>query len=108
MRPAAHPIAPNYEQALQLYQQGRLKDAASVCSAILSVEPRHAGSRHLLGILALHDGNAPASAAFLRNSLAIDPRQPDAWCTLSTVLSQLGQKQEALDCTARVPFVDPG
>jgi protein O-GlcNAc transferase len=107
MRPAAHPIAPNFEQALQLYQQGRLKDAASVCSAILSVEPRHAGSRHLLGILALHDGNAPASAAFLRNSLAIDPGQPDAWCTLSTVLSQLGQKQEALDCTARAVQLAP-
>lgn len=107
MRPAAHPIAPNFEQALQLYQQGRLKDAAGVCSAILGVDPRHVGARHLLGILALRSGNAPASAVHLRNSLAIDSRQPDVWCTLSTVLLQLGQKREALDCTQRAVELAP-
>ena len=52
MRPAAHSIAPNFDQALQLYQQGRLMDAASVCSALLGADPRHAGPARLEAIRA--------------------------------------------------------
>src|SRR5882762_828284 len=101
MRPANHLIAPDFGQALQLYQQSRFAEAVSVCSSILKAQPRHAGALHLLGILALRANDTQASARYLRNSLAIDPRQADAWCTLSTVLLQLGQGQEALDCAQR-------
>lgn len=107
MQPAARSIAPNFENAVQLYQQGRIGDAASVCSAILNAEPRHTAALHLLGILALRRGDAQASAEHLRNSLAIDSRQSDVWCTLSNLLLQLGQPEEALNCTRRAVQLAP-
>ena len=107
MQPAARSIVPTFQQALQLYEQARFSDAASVCSALLGAEPRHTGALHLLGILMLRGGDPQASVGHLRNSLAIDARQSDVWCTLSTVLLQLGEWAEALECTERALRLAP-
>jgi tetratricopeptide (TPR) repeat protein len=67
-------ISQAFELAFQNHRAGRLKDAEALYRQILSVQPNHAGSHHLLGVIAQQAGRHDLAVERLRQAIALNPR----------------------------------
>jgi tetratricopeptide (TPR) repeat protein len=93
--------------ALTHHQAGRLHDAEALYRQILSIDPRHADSIHLLGMLAFQRGNFETAADLIGKAIAIDKRNPLYHSNLGTVLHANGKVDEALACYRRAVSLKP-
>ena len=59
--------------ALGEHRAGRLADAERGYRAILQLEPEHADSLHLLGVIALQTGNLDFALALIQRAVALRP-----------------------------------
>lgn len=78
-------------EAAHLHQEGRLEQAALLCRAILEADPAQPDALHLLGRVALTNGQAPAAAELNRRAIAIRDRQPDYHFHLALALQTMGE-----------------
>ncbi|HUI55040.1 MAG TPA: tetratricopeptide repeat protein [Bryobacteraceae bacterium] len=89
-------IAEALALAEDLLSGGRPGDAAHVCAKILAADPNHAGTMHLLGIIAHREGNREASVQWLRKAASAAPGLAPAFNDLGNVLMEEGRTQEAI------------
>ncbi len=94
--------------ALEHHRAGRLAEAERDYREILRLEPQHADSLHLLGVIALQAGNLEAARALLQR--AVDLRPDAAVCrnSLGQVFESLGRADEAARCYEAAIELDPG
>lgn len=85
-----------FSRATALYQQGQLKEAASLYRKILSVEPAHCDANHMLGLLRMQEGRFVEAAEALANALKAQPHNAEALSNYGNVLKILGHFEEAL------------
>jgi tetratricopeptide (TPR) repeat protein len=83
------------EKALKHHRQDALPEAERLYRRILTIDPRHAASLHLLGTLAHQIGRRDVAAQLIRAAIAIDPRQAAFHCNLGAVLQAQGALDEA-------------
>lgn len=83
------------KEALQHHQSGRFSQAEKLYRQILSLEPRHADSLHLLGMIEYQAGHFDAAADLIRNAIAIHPNGTSYYANLGTVLQAQGKLDEA-------------
>ena len=86
----------NLKDAFALHAQGRLKDAERAYGEILRLQPGNFHALHLMGVLLLQQGDGARAMDLLRQSLALEPRQPLAHRDLGNALQQAGRLDEAL------------
>jgi tetratricopeptide (TPR) repeat protein len=105
----ARPVAdsPQWQQALAFHQQGQLEQAAALYQAILNEQPRHADAMHLLGMIALHGGQAQRAADLIGQSVEINPGQFTAHANLGFAWKALGQREHALRCFDQTVALKP-
>jgi predicted Zn-dependent protease len=94
---AAHPAATVEDrQALaeDLLRIGALDESGKVVASLLTEQPKRASFLRLAGRLEAAKGRVPEGLAYARESLAIDPQNPEARLLTATLLAQGGREAD--------------
>lgn len=96
------------EQAMQLALQhidaSQFEQAATLCRAILDMQPGHAQAQYHLGLLEWQAGRLPEAAAHLSGALQSDPGEGAYWLAYIEVLldaTELAAARETVDLGRR-------
>ena len=95
-----------FANALQHHQAGRLSEAERLYRQILTVEPRHADSLHLLGMVAYQAGRPDVAADLIGQAIGIHGKVAFYHCNLGLVLSAQGKLDEAVACYRQALALD--
>ena len=102
MQAASSGIQGVWIAALQHHQAGRLDKAERLFRQVLAVNPRHADSLHLLGVIAYQTERRELAAELIGKAIAINPREASSHSNLGNLLLQQGRLGEAVaHATAR-------
>ena len=85
----------NNQQALQCFQQGKLKEAQKRYQKTLKIDPNNAESLHLLGLIALQQKDYYQAEKSIRKSIRSMPQYWQAHNNLGVVLQEAGKLGEA-------------
>lgn len=88
----------DFSTALQHHQSGRLEQAARIYQLILTQQPEHADALHLLGVVALQQGNAPRAVELICQAVAVNPSAAAFHANLGEAYRALGQLDRAAGC----------
>lgn len=94
-KPGAMPVQTMLDTALSWHGQGRLQEAEELYRQILAVDPNHADSLHLLGMIAFQSDDCETAATLIRRAIAINPRAASYHSNLGNVLRQQGHARDA-------------
>jgi predicted O-linked N-acetylglucosamine transferase (SPINDLY family) len=87
-----------FQLALQQHQAGQLDAARQLYQQILTVNPRHADSLHLLGVMCTQLENYPQAQDFIQRALAIEPNAAHYHSNLGEAFRRAGQRDIAINC----------
>ena len=93
--------------ALAHHQAGRLQAAEMIYRQILEVQPNHAESLHLLGVLAHQVGQDAAAVPYLERAIASNPTEAVFPNSLGAAYRALGKIPEAVACYRRALELKP-
>jgi len=85
-----------YKEAVQSYQSGNLKSAEQILRKILSENPQHAPSLHVMGIIGLDVGNYVIAEQLVKSAIGYQNNNPSYHFTLGRVLARQDKKQDAI------------
>jgi len=85
-----------FDRALHLHQQGKLREAFLRYDAILKADPGHARALHLSGVVLHQAGKHAEAIERIRASIHIDPASPDAWSNLAAALEAVDRRDAAI------------
>jgi protein O-GlcNAc transferase len=89
----SHPLLP---RAVAFHRDGNLDGAAKLYREILSESPRDFDATHLLGVVALQQGQFEVAQRLIHAALGINPHDPSAMANLGTSYLQGRQPDSAL------------
>lgn len=95
-------------EALGHHQAGRLDRATELYNEILAVDPHHAESLHLLGVIAIQSGRPADAIGLIERAVAIRSDQAAWFGNLGTARSALGDLETAIGDYRRALSLDPG
>lgn len=96
-----------FSKGVALHQSGNLMQAKALYEQALSLNPRHPGALHLLGVLAAQLGNLRQAEELLRKAVALSPRSYAFHYDLGNVFSAQKQFQAALKSFDRAVALKP-
>ena len=96
-----------FEAALQRHRAGRPDEAAGLYRRVLAIDPRHADSLHLLGVIAAQSGRHGEAAALIGRAVAISPDFALAHFNRGNALRALERHAEAVEAFGRAARLDP-
>src|ERR1700674_5488191 len=85
-----------FADAFRHHQAGRLKEAERLYRQILAVDPRHADSLHLLGVVAHQVGRHDLSVDMISKAIGINAKVPSYYSNLGSALKAQGKLDEAV------------
>jgi predicted O-linked N-acetylglucosamine transferase (SPINDLY family) len=94
-------IAQAYELAVGHYQAGRVRHAEALFRQLLSEDPNHADSLHMLGLIAHRFGHDGQAIALLRRALTLTPDHPEYLNNFALILAAQGSSREAIQLLRR-------
>lgn len=86
----------DFREAVRHLQEGRLQQSEQAHRRILARSPRHAPSLHHLGLIAFKSNARNEAVDYIRQSLAIDPDDHQAWRNLALILGELRCMEDAI------------
>jgi tetratricopeptide (TPR) repeat protein len=101
------PIALWFSAALAHQREGRAADAERVCREILSVDPGHAQTLHLLGLIEHQRGRSDEAIEHIRMAIMRDGRDPAFHHNLGNILRAFDRLAEAIGCYERALALAP-
>jgi tetratricopeptide (TPR) repeat protein len=101
------PVVGWFNAALAHQRAGRAGDAERLCRNILALEPSHAQTLHLLGVIEHQLGRPDAAIDHIRMAIRRDGRDPAFHHNLGNILKTLGRLAEAADSYRRALSLDP-
>jgi tetratricopeptide (TPR) repeat protein len=90
-------VSDDLRLGLQEHQQGRLGEAARLYRNVLSAQPEHSDALHLLGVVALQQGDHRRAVAHITRAVAGNPGNAAYHAHLSEAFRSLGQLDLAAD-----------
>jgi tetratricopeptide (TPR) repeat protein len=105
--PALGPLQNIFSQAVAHHQAGRLQQAADLYQQILTEQPRHADSLHLLGLIAYKTGRLEEAAGLITNAIRQDSAKAPYCFNLGVVLQKQGKLDEAVEAYRRAVKLNP-
>jgi tetratricopeptide (TPR) repeat protein len=94
-------------KAIEFHQRGKLAEAERIYRQILELDPRHADSLHLLGVMAHQVGRDESAVELIRKAIAADKRPAAYYSNLGTALQALGRFDEAAACYEQALAINP-
>jgi tetratricopeptide (TPR) repeat protein len=94
--------------AIAFHQRGQLAEAERIYRQILELDPHHADSLHLLGVLAHQVGRDDVAVELIRKAIASDRRPAAFHSNLGTAYQALGKLEEAATSYERALILNPG
>jgi tetratricopeptide (TPR) repeat protein len=95
------------KEAFRLHTQGHFAEAERAYGELLRLQPKNFQAMHLLGVLALQQGQSQRAIQLIRGALALEPRQPLAQRDLGNAFQQLNRLDEALSCYDKALALKP-
>ncbi|HIB99520.1 TPA: tetratricopeptide repeat protein, partial [Candidatus Poribacteria bacterium] len=96
-----------FEQAIQHHQSGQLEQAKRKYQEILDMNPQHADSSHLLGLVEYQHGNYVKAVERIQQAVLISPEQPVFFNNLGNVLKEMGQLDRSVQAYQRALEIAP-
>jgi tetratricopeptide (TPR) repeat protein len=93
--------------AIEFHQHGELAEAERIYRQVLDLDPHHADSLHLLGVLAHQVGRNDVAVELIRKAIARDKRPAAYHSNLGTAFQALGRMDEAAACYERALAINP-
>lgn len=84
------------QQAVQLHQMGKLREAEPLYRQILARQPNHPDALHLLGVLASQAGNPAAGEPLIRQAIRLQPQAAAYHGSLGLALAGMGKLDDAI------------
>jgi len=100
-------MADPLQQAYQLYNAGKLSEAAALCRDLLAPQPDHAEANHLLGMIFFRQGDARAAREPMRRATASPRATVEMHNNFGAVLNALGEAQQAEQAFKRALALNP-
>jgi Flp pilus assembly protein TadD len=91
-------VAEAFALALAYHNAGQLSRAEHVFRQIMQVDPHHADSLHMLGVIAHQVGQNDAAIGYIREALRLNPANGMAHNNLGRILRDQGKLEEAVAC----------
>jgi tetratricopeptide (TPR) repeat protein len=88
----------DFPTAVGHHRRGDLLGAARAYRAVLARDPTHAGALHLLGVVALQSGDAPAAIALIGRAVARAPGSAPFHANLGEAYRACGLLDQAAEC----------
>ena len=85
-----------YKQAVQYYQTRNLSNAEGILRQILAIDPRHALSLHLLGIIGFDVERYDLAEELVRAAISEQDNNPNFHFTLGRILNRQDKKEDAI------------
>ena len=98
---------PLFELALARHQSGQLKQAAVAYTRILSLAPWHAGSHHMLSVIARQAGQDDVAVTALRKAIGAEPRELSYRQDLLDLLHRTGRTDAVASCLKELCLLWP-
>lgn len=83
--------------AWMLQSMNRNTEAEAICKQIFTVNPNHPEALHLLGVIALRDGNITPAITALSKAVRLDHRNPHYHSNLGLAYHESGRLEEAVE-----------
>ncbi|MBK6999418.1 MAG: tetratricopeptide repeat protein [Rhodoferax sp.] len=96
-----------FSQALELHRKGDLPAAKALYTQLLSIEPKHADTLHLLGVLVSQERDFVRAAELIGQAILLQPHNAAFHCNLGTVLLDNQQLDAALASLDRAIALQP-
>jgi tetratricopeptide (TPR) repeat protein len=84
--------------AVRYHQNGHLEQAARIYQDILRRQPDHAEALHLLGVVALQQGDPARAVELIGRAVAVNPSAAAFHANLAEAYRALGQPERAAGC----------
>jgi predicted O-linked N-acetylglucosamine transferase (SPINDLY family) len=104
---ASDHVQNQFVEARALHQQGRVAQARDIYLTILKINPQHADSLHMLGVMAAQSGNFSEAATLISEALAVRPDDVDAHYNLGLAFTRLNRLDEAVASFDRASALNP-
>jgi tetratricopeptide (TPR) repeat protein len=99
--------APTFSDAVKLHQAGRLSEAETIYRLVLEMQPGHAGSLHLLGVIDIQRGHYSEAVGKIDAAIQLNPAVAEAFNNRGTALRELKRFDEALSSHDRAIDLKP-
>jgi tetratricopeptide (TPR) repeat protein len=96
-----------FEAALGYHRSGNLAEAERNYRQILSIDPNHSHSLHMLGMLAYNQGLTEVAIRQIHQAIATDTRIPEFHHNLGNIMRDAGRREEAAACYRRALGLKP-
>lgn len=96
-----------FAEAVRCYAAGQRSDAEKFCDAALAANPDHAGSLHLLGVIAHQSGQVERAVELLTRAAALNDGDPVAQAHLGKALTEAGRMEAARERFERTLELKP-
>ncbi|OHC69807.1 MAG: hypothetical protein A3H93_12600 [Rhodocyclales bacterium RIFCSPLOWO2_02_FULL_63_24] len=106
-KPNAAAVRKLFERALEHHKAGRLAESKQLYDEILALDPKHADSLHLSGMVAYAGGDLATAASLIEKAIKLEPGGDIYLGNLGNVLSAQGRSDEAVACYKRAIAINP-
>jgi Tfp pilus assembly protein PilF len=89
-------VKASFDQALNLHRAGKLGDAERIYRSILAVDPRHADSLHLLGVIAAQTSHLEVAVEMIGRAISIRDNVAAYYSNYASVLHLLDRPDAAI------------
>jgi len=96
-----------FEQALNVHQQGKLREAEDRYRTILRAYPEHPDCEHFLGVLRFQQGRNDEALEHISSALKLQPNNIAALANYALVLVTLGRFEQALASYDKALAIEP-
>lgn len=97
-----------FRQAASCFQQGRLSEAGTLAQRILCVDPAYADASHLLGLVAIGQGDYTLAERHINRAIESSPGKPVYFYNLGHALRSGNNLEGALSAYDRALLLNPG
>jgi tetratricopeptide (TPR) repeat protein len=94
--------------ATRLHQAGRLHDAKQAYRQILAINSNHSDAWHLLGVIAIQQGDTQEAVRCIERALELKPDFAEAQSDLGAAFFEQGDLDRAVACHRRATELNPG
>ncbi|UCD65304.1 MAG: tetratricopeptide repeat protein [Deltaproteobacteria bacterium] len=95
-------FTPGKAYSLQLFNSGRLLEAASESATELKIDPRNAEALYVQGLVAKQQGQKATAVDFLNRAVSVQPFFAEAYFALGSTQHELGAFEEAVHAYQKI------